>query len=147
MTGASLIATRIIGRLLSEHGIEVHLNDLFSHPTAAALTEHARHLSRTGRARAGWRSSAARCTGCRFAGAAVAVEGLRSLRVQPDLQHPFALRFLDCVDEAAFKRAFLDLLERHPGLRTLFHQHGGAGLAGGGAIRRGVALRVVLVFP
>ncbi|OQV66657.1 hypothetical protein AK51_03315 [Serratia nematodiphila DZ0503SBS1] len=33
--GHSLVATRVIGRLLSLHQIEININDLFSHPTRA----------------------------------------------------------------------------------------------------------------
>ncbi|MEC9402461.1 MAG: phosphopantetheine-binding protein, partial [Pseudomonadota bacterium] len=39
--GHSLVATRIIGRLLHDHGIEVRFNDLFGNPTAAGLARHA----------------------------------------------------------------------------------------------------------
>ncbi|MBZ9558541.1 MULTISPECIES: condensation domain-containing protein [unclassified Modicisalibacter] len=124
--GHSLIATRIIGRLLSEHGIEVHLNDLFSHPTAAALAEHARHLSRTEEQEQG--GEAVRREVHRVP-LSLAQQSLwkvyEAFGFNQIFNIPFALRFLDCVDEAAFKQAFLDLLERHPGLRTLFHQHGG----------------------
>ncbi|TFH87226.1 chromosome condensation protein [Billgrantia azerbaijanica] len=124
--GHSLIATRIIGRLLSEQGIEVHLNDLFSYPTAAALAEHARHLPRAeGQEQGGAvvRSEMHRVPlslAQRSLWKVYAAFGFNQI-----FNIPFALRFLDCVDEAAFKHAFLDLLERHPGLRTLFHQHDG----------------------
>ncbi|WP_164834982.1 phosphopantetheine-binding protein [Photorhabdus temperata] len=39
--GHSLIATRVIGRLLSLHNIEIHINHLFSYPTALKLAEYA----------------------------------------------------------------------------------------------------------
>ncbi|WP_438893643.1 phosphopantetheine-binding protein, partial [Bacillus cereus group sp. BC326] len=37
--GHSLIATRVIGRLLSDHGIEIHINDMFSFPSAKQLAQ------------------------------------------------------------------------------------------------------------
>lgn len=40
--GHSLIATRVIGRLLGEHRVEVQFNDLFGAPTAAGLARLAR---------------------------------------------------------------------------------------------------------
>lgn len=40
--GHSLIATRVIGKLLTNHGIEVHINDLFSNPTAEELAKLAK---------------------------------------------------------------------------------------------------------
>ncbi len=43
--GHSLVATRVIGRLLSLHQIEININDLFSHPTARGLVGYAKRLN------------------------------------------------------------------------------------------------------
>ena len=122
--GHSLIATRVIGRLLGIHGIEVQINDLFGGPTATSLARHARR----------------RVDDRSFAPApvrAVADQAPLSLAQQSlwkvysafgygeIFNIPFALRFLDPVDESAFERAFLDLMERHPVLRSLFSDQDG----------------------
>lgn len=110
--GHSLTATRVVGRLMSGHGIELRLTDLFSHPTAAGLAELVAGSGKTvsepsetaplSQAQASlWRAYAAFGYGDIF-------------------NIPFALRFLDPVDERVFERAFRDVLERHPALRSLF---------------------------
>ncbi|RNF35309.1 condensation domain-containing protein [Paracoccus methylarcula] len=124
--GHSLTATRVIGRLLDQHGIEIHLSDLFSHSTAAALAKLAnqigpeasgepatqpvgdpRHSAPLSLAQASlWRAYAAFGYGDIF-------------------NIPFGLRFLDPLDEAVFGLAFRDMLERHPILRSLFSENGG----------------------
>lgn len=38
---------------------------------------------------------------------------------------PFALRFLDAIDEEIFRQAFSDILVRHSGLRSVFVDIGG----------------------
>lgn len=123
--GHSLIATRVIGRLFGTHGIEVQINDLFGNPTAAGLARHARRHAEGG--------SAAPAPV-----KAVADEAPLSLAQQSlwkvysafgygeIFNIPFALRFLDPVDESAFERAFLDLMERHPVLRSQFTDQDGA---------------------
>ncbi|PMR73620.1 condensation protein [Billgrantia endophytica] len=122
--GHSLIATRIIGQLLNVHGIEVHLNDLFSYPTAAALAEHARRL--LGSRQHEPSAPAAPDTPVPLALAQRSLwKVYEAFGFNEIFNIPFALRFLDPVNEPAFKRAFLDLLERHPGLRTLFVQRDG----------------------
>ncbi|MCO6187567.1 condensation domain-containing protein [Rhizobium sp. L1K21] len=124
--GHSLIATRIIGRLLSQHGIEVHFNTLFSYPTAAELAKHARIVEATpGTPSTGHPLPANAKTPLSLAQQslwkAYAAFGFGEI-----FNIPFALRFLDTVDEQAFQNAFMDILERHPGLRTLFVRDGDA---------------------
>lgn len=119
--GHSLVATRVIGRLARLHGIELRFNDLFSHPTAAALAPLARRAadpapSSTGPAPASLPSEPAPLS--------LAQQSLwkihAALGFGPIFNIPFALRFLDPVDESVFAAAFRDLLERHPGLRCRF---------------------------
>lgn len=120
--GHSLIATRVIGRLKSQHQLEININDLFSYPSAAQLAHYAsiaNHLP---------------------APSAKPTESLVSLSPQAPLSLaqrslwkiyralgcgeafniPFALRFIDPIDEGLFFQAFQDILLRHPALRTLF---------------------------
>ncbi|WP_044366348.1 condensation domain-containing protein [Vibrio fluvialis] len=118
--GHSLIATRVIGQLKTEQQVEVHINDLFSQPTAWGLAEHAishsnslpvqvqnevqpmRHHAPLSFAQASlWKAYAA--------------FGYNEL-----FNIPFALRFLDPVDETLFGLAFEDVMRRHSVLRTRF---------------------------
>jgi hypothetical protein len=124
--GHSLIATRIIGRLLSQHGIEVHFNDLFSHPSAAALARKARHAGQVG-------AESSRSNGVVIEEAPSAPLSLAQASLwkayaafgfNEIFNLPFALDFLEPVDEALYGRAFTDVLERHPGLRSLFQREG-----------------------
>lgn len=118
--GHSLIATRIIGRLLSNHGIELRFNDLFSYPTAAALATQATRLETAAPAHA-----QATETGSLTAPLSLAQMSLwkayAAFGFGDIFNIPFALDFLGPVDENAFECAFLDIIERHPGLRTHFY--------------------------
>ncbi|PZU20957.1 MAG: agrobactine synthetase subunit F [Shinella sp.] len=122
--GHSLIATRIIGRLLSNHGLEVRFNDLFSYPTAASLARQATRLETAGPAKAN-----AEETGSLTAPLSLAQMSLwkayAAFGFGDIFNIPFALDFLDPVDEEAFECAFLDIIERHPGLRTHFYVEDG----------------------
>ncbi len=124
--GHSLIATRIIGRLLSQHGIEVHFNDLFSHPSAAALARKARHAGQAGAESS--RSNAVVIEEAPSAPLSLAQASLwkayAAFGFNEIFNLPFALDFLEPVDEALYGRAFTDVLERHPGLRSLFRREG-----------------------
>lgn len=127
--GHSLIATRIIGRLLSQHGVEVHFNDLFSYPSAAALARKARRASEASpepvhAAMIEEAPSAPLSLAQASLWKAYAAFGFNQI-----FNLPFALDFLDPVDEALYERAFTDILERHPGLRSLFRREGDAVIA------------------
>ncbi|KAA9001298.1 condensation protein [Affinibrenneria salicis] len=119
--GHSLIATRVIGRLLSLHNIEIHLNDLFSHPTARGLAGRAqRHagaiaVDRVVRSDEDAAASVPLSLAQKSLWQAWAAVGFSEI-----FNIPFALRFLDPVDEAAFRQALLDVLARHGALRTRF---------------------------
>ncbi|MFC3395401.1 condensation domain-containing protein [Brenneria rubrifaciens] len=125
--GHSLIATRVIGRLLSLHQIEIHISDLFSHPTARGLAAHARRTG--GRIVAPPAVTATPHSGAASAPLSLAQKSLWKAYAAYDFGDifniPFALRFLDPVDETAFRQALLDVLERHTGLRTLFNEREG----------------------
>lgn len=123
--GHSLIATRIIGRLLSRHGIELRFDDLFSYPSAAELARKARHAAPPAAAAA--RGEAG--NGAASAPLALAQASLwkayAAFGFNQIFNLPFALDFLDPVDEAVFEQAFGDVVERHPGLRSLFREKDG----------------------
>ncbi|AYM08415.1 condensation domain-containing protein [Agrobacterium tumefaciens] len=118
--GHSLIATRIIGRLLANHGIELRFNDLFSYPTAASLAKQATRLETEAPAQA-----EATANGSLTAPLSLAQMSLwkayAAFGFGEIFNIPFALDFLNPVDENAFECAFLDIIERHPGLRTHFY--------------------------
>jgi len=126
MGGHSLIATRVIGRLLSTHGIGLQINDLFGSPTAASLARHAQLRG----ADNGAFAAAPSMTADGDAPLSLAQQSLWKVYAAfgygEIFNIPFALRFLDTVDESVFQRAFLDLMERHPVLRSLFADEGGA---------------------
>lgn len=124
--GHSLVATRVVGRLLTIHGVEVRFNDLFSHPTAAALSKYARRRGDgdTTSAVLDQKSRASQVAPLSLAQKSL-WKAYEAFGYNEIFNLPFALRFMDRVDEQAFERAFLDVLERHPGLRTLFRKEGG----------------------
>ncbi|WP_120631935.1 condensation domain-containing protein [Ruegeria sp. EL01] len=124
--GHSLVATRVIGRLLSQHGLEIRFADLFSHASAKRLASRAHRVEAAPSVepviikddgdqgpfplslaqQSLWRAYAAFGKGAIF-------------------NIPFALRFIDHVDEQVFELAFRDLMERHPILRSLHSDEGG----------------------
>mgnify|MGYP003600061986 CR=1 FL=1 len=118
--GHSLLATRIIGKLLSSHGIEVQFNDFFSAPSAAELASHAHIIVQDKTA-----SAAGLPQNVQKAPFALAQASLGRAYVAFEFgtifNLPFALDFLDKVDEALFEHAFYDLLKRHASLRSTFH--------------------------
>ncbi|MBY8177433.1 peptide synthetase [Vibrio fluvialis] len=122
--GHSLIATRVIGQLKTDHQVEVHINDLFSQPTAWGLAEHAISHSNSLPVQAQNEVQPMRHHApLSFAQAslwkAYAAFGYNEL-----FNIPFALRFLDPVDETLFGLAFEDVMRRHSVLRTRFVTEG-----------------------
>lgn len=116
--GHSLIATRVIGKLKTEHLIEIHINDLFSQPTAWGLAAHATsHQSEP-------RVKQNEVTETLAAPLAFAQDSLwkayAAFGYNELFNIPFALRFVDPVDEVVFEQAFRDLMLRHSVLRSLF---------------------------
>lgn len=122
--GHSLTATRVIGRLLTLHRIEVHFNDLFSHPSAAALAQRARACSELDAPEED--SEATVPEAAAVAPLSLAQKSLWKIYAAFDFNEifniPFALRFLNAIDERVFEQALLDVMKRHAGLRTLFRE-------------------------
>ena len=123
--GHSLIATRIIGRLKNDYSIEININDLFSYPTAAQLAACAKMDEA--------QASSAVCENAYVsqlqAPLSLAQKSLwkiyKALGFSEAFNIPFALRFLDAIDEEIFRQAFSDILARHSGLRSVFVDIGG----------------------
>ncbi|CAI0882176.1 condensation domain-containing protein [Serratia entomophila] len=123
--GHSLVATRVIGRLLSLHQLELNINDLFSHPTARGLSGYAK------------RQAALPVSPAAVEDEGEAVQAPLSLaqeslwKVYEAFGHdeifnlPFSIRFFDSVDETALRQAFIDVMTRHTVLRSLFVEQQG----------------------
>lgn len=122
--GHSLVATRIIGRLFSNHGIEVSLNDLFSNSTAASLAQLATQVA-PGSEGSGSDTESGKSLTAPLSLAQMSLwQAYSHFGFGPIFNLPFALDFVDPVDERLFGQAFADVLERHAGLRTLFIAEG-----------------------
>lgn len=126
--GHSLIATRIIGRLLTHHGIEISINDLFSNPTAQLLAEQAvlQEAEQAGAA------TSLTDVGSPIAPLSLAQNSLwkaipkyAKFGLNTIFNLPFVLHFLDELDEVAFGEACRDLLVRHTSLRSHFFEENG----------------------
>ncbi|WP_017349749.1 condensation domain-containing protein [Pantoea sp. A4] len=117
--GHSLVATRVIGRLLSEHQLAVNINDLFNHPSADALSACAKPLNAD-------QSRNAATAEIHQVDAPLSLAQASLWKVYEAFDHddifnlPFAIRFLDAVDEDALRQAFIDVMVRHSVLRSLF---------------------------
>lgn len=116
--GHSLLATRIIGKLASSHGIKLGFSDFFSAPTAVALASRARisDAPQSGSQPLEQRTRAPFALAQASLGRAYQAFDFGTI-----FNLPFAVSFLDPVDEALFEQAFADLIERHASLRTTFH--------------------------
>ncbi|WP_243897166.1 condensation domain-containing protein [Acinetobacter haemolyticus] len=119
--GHSLLATRIIGNLLNKHGIEIRFNDFFKSPSAAGLATYA--AIKTDRIKTNTLKNQAK------APLTLAQDFLwqaySSFDFSPIYNLPFAVEFLEEIDEGIFFQAIKDIVERHAGLRTTFHTHDG----------------------
>lgn len=122
--GHSLLATRIIGKLLSSHGIEVQFNDFFSAPTAAALASRAQVLGTAGACALSEQAQEVQKAPFALAQASLG-RAYATFEFGTIFNLPFAMDFLDEVDERLFEQAFTDLIERHASLRTTFHFEAG----------------------
>ncbi|BEN71381.1 condensation domain-containing protein [Serratia marcescens] len=125
--GHSLVATRVIGRLLSLHQIEININDLFSHPTARGLAGYAKRLNV-----AQPNAAVATADDHDRAQAPLSLAQESLWKVYEAFGHdeifnlPFSLRFFDAVDETALRQAFIDVMTRHTVLRSRFVEQQGA---------------------
>lgn len=124
--GHSLVATRVIGRLLSLHQIEININDLFSHPTARGLAGYAKRLNV-----AQPNAALAIADDHDRAQAPLSLAQESLWKVYEAFGHdeifnlPFSLRFFDAVDETALHQAFIDVMTRHTVLRSRFVEQQG----------------------
>lgn len=122
--GHSLLATRIIGNLMNNHGIEISFNDFFKFPSAEALAECAslnQSASNSILEEEGISQRSISDEGAPLSFAQAFLWDAHTATGKCAIFNlPFAMRFDAEVDEEAFKLAFLDLLIRHTGLRTLF---------------------------
>jgi non-ribosomal peptide synthetase component F len=118
--GHSLLATRIIGKLLGSHGLEVQFNDFFSAPTAKALAARAQVLGQGVRPALPGQAPEVRKAPFALAQASLG-RAYAAFDFGTIFNLPFAMDFLDEVDEALFEQAFADLVERHASLRSTFH--------------------------
>ncbi|WP_208615281.1 condensation domain-containing protein [Xenorhabdus kozodoii] len=123
--GHSLLATRIIGKLLGTHGLEVHFGDFFSHPSAAALASRAVITNQGKDAASSAQTQNDRLTAPLALAQTSLWNACNAYEFGSIFNLPFALDFLDEVDEALLEHAFSDLIERHSSLRTLFYVQNG----------------------
>ncbi len=132
--GHSLIATRVIGRLLTHHGIEITINDVFSHPTAQSLAEQAVLQGAESEEVATDVTVDSELThvGSNLAPLSLAQNSLwkaipkyAKFGLNTIFNLPFVLRFLDELDEVAFGEACRDIMVRHAGLRSHFYEDNG----------------------
>ncbi|WP_312056479.1 condensation domain-containing protein [Acinetobacter courvalinii] len=119
--GHSLLATRIIGNLLNKHGIEIQFNDFFKSPSAADLAQYALVKS----------AKTEKSTLQRVEKAPLTLaqdflwEAYSAFDFSPIYNLPFAVEFLEEINEDIFLQAFTDIVERHAGLRTMFNTDNG----------------------
>ncbi|HFX6249296.1 TPA: condensation domain-containing protein, partial [Acinetobacter baumannii] len=119
--GHSLLATRIIGNLLNKHGIEIQFNDFFKSPSAADLAQYA--LVKSAKTEKTTLQSVDK------APLTLAQDFLwqaySAFDFSPIYNLPFAVEFLEEINEDVFFQAFTDIVERHAGLRTIFNSANG----------------------
>lgn len=118
--GHSLLATRIIGKLSATHGIDVQFNDFFSASSAAALAARARVRGQVATATTAMPAQVLHQAPFAPAQASLG-RAYAAFEFGTLFNLPFALEFLDQVDEPVFEQALRDLVERHASLRTTFH--------------------------
>ncbi|HEE5480919.1 TPA: acinetobactin biosynthesis protein, partial [Acinetobacter baumannii] len=119
--GHSLLATRIIGNLLNKHGIEIQFNDFFKSPSAADLAQYALVKSA--------KTEKTTLQSVDQAPLTLAQDFLwqaySAFDFSPIYNLPFAVEFLEEINEDVFFQAFTDIVERHAGLRTIFNSANG----------------------
>lgn len=119
--GHSLLATRIIGNLLNKHGIEIQFNDFFKSPSAADLAQYAFvKTAKTAKTTLQSVDQAPLTLAQDFLWQAYS-----AFDFSPIYNLPFAVEFLEEINEDVFLQAFTDIVERHAGLRTIFNSANG----------------------
>ncbi|WP_447886899.1 condensation domain-containing protein [Serratia fonticola] len=122
--GHSMLATRVIGRLISIHGLEVHFGDFFSYPSAATLAARAIPTHRQKDTVPAPQPNPSVTAPLALAQASL-WKSYQAHEFGTIFNLPFALDFLDEVDETRLEQALFDLIARHPSLRTLFYSQNG----------------------
>ena len=118
--GHSILATRVIGKLQSQHGLVVKIADFFNAPTARELAQFVQQsnvLTEDNQAVDEDREIVAPLTLLQKAFMGFSDQGRDAM-----YNIPFAFRFTEEVDEKVFHTAFLDILKRHHALRSIFVQ-------------------------
>lgn len=124
--GHSLSAMRLVAQVRSRLEVEIHLRDLFRHPTPSLLTER---ISQLPPARRPGPERSDRITDGTLVPLSFAQERLwfidKLSGANPFYTIPLAFRLLGRFDVVSFKRALLDVVERHPALRTVYRHVAG----------------------
>ncbi len=116
--GHSLLATRVIGKLKTVHGIDVSITDFFNAPTAAQLSIFALRIDDNGESETQQSPQENEIIPASLLQSAYLPDA--NFGADTIFNIPFALRFSQLVDEAAFRQAFEEVIFRHQALRTLF---------------------------
>ncbi|KAA1187631.1 condensation domain-containing protein [Photorhabdus heterorhabditis] len=127
--GHSLIGTRVIGRLLSLHNIEIHINHLFSYPTALKLAEYAQCHDPIDENKNQLSKEQSEEDISVVAPLSLAQKSLWKAYAAFDFNDifnlPFILKFSANINEQVLQQAFFDVLQRHSVLRSLFYEKEG----------------------
>ncbi len=123
--GHSMLATRVIGRLLTEHGLEVQFNDFFKFSTALGLAAKVKPVQSDSIITYAQMNKNHMSAAVPLSFAQMSMwRGYELFDYGAVFNLPFALNFLDEVDEQVFASAFQDILVRHAGLRSHFYRSG-----------------------
>ncbi|MFT4020083.1 MAG: condensation domain-containing protein [Acinetobacter sp.] len=119
--GHSILATRVLGKLQSQHQIQIKIADFFNAPTAIALSQYAEYQQQNQSSQRVFHPDqeiVAPITLLQKAFMGFSDQGRDAI-----FNIPFAFRFTEMVDESAFYAAFVDILQRHHALRSIFVFH------------------------
>lgn len=119
--GHSILATRVLGKLQSQHQVQIKIADFFNAPTAIELTQYAEYQDQSQSSRKIFSPDQEIVAPITLL--QKAFMGFSDQGRDPIFNIPFAFRFTETVDETAFYAAFVDILERHHALRSIFVFH------------------------
>lgn len=117
--GHSLLATRVIGKLNRTYGFELSFNDFFRSATAQSLASRVTLTAAVSDQQADsfeYQEGVAPLTLAQD----FLWQAYSSYDFSPIYNLPFAIKFIDEVDETILYQAFEDVVVRHAGLRTQF---------------------------
>ncbi|HCI75084.1 MULTISPECIES: condensation domain-containing protein [unclassified Psychrobacter] len=138
--GHSLLASKVIGKLKTKHNLDIQIVDFFNHPSAKELAKKSvspgslgstgdvqtptdKHEDDEHREEKQKENKQVGKNNLNRAPLSLLQSSyieLADFGLNPMFNIPYALRFSDSVDETLLQQAFLDVIERHPTLRTLF---------------------------